>query len=114
MKGFFSTLLGALGGGPSAEDLTAMAAEPNVLYLDVRSPAEFASGHIPGAINVPLQQLHKAAKVIGASSRPVIAYCRSGARSGSAASTLQGQGFERVINGGGAVTLARALGMDLT
>ena len=75
---FFSNLLGALGG--DKPDLAAMAAEPDVLYLDVRTPAEFDSGHIPGAINVPLADLHKAAAVIGTPSRPVIAYCRSGAR----------------------------------
>ncbi len=114
MKGFFSTLMGALSGGPSSDDLTAMAAEADVLYLDVRSPAEYDSGHIPGAINIPLPEIHRAAAVIGATTRPVIAYCRSGARSGSATSTLKGQGFERVINGGGATGLARALGVELT
>ena len=108
---FFTNLLGAFKG--DQPDLAAIAAEPDVLYLDVRTPAEFASGHMPGAVNIPLADLHRAAAVIGEPSRPVIAYCRSGARSGSASSTLATQGFERVVNGGGATQLARTLGVEL-
>lgn len=111
MMKFLSALFG--GGGPSEDDLVAMAGEPNVLYLDVRTPAEFASGHIPGAINIPVAEIHRAPEAIGDTARPVIAYCRSGARSGNATSTLTQKGFERVVNGGGASGLAQTLGVDL-
>jgi rhodanese-related sulfurtransferase len=67
--------------------------------IDVRSPGEFASGHIQGAINIPVDQIALRAREIP-TDKPVVLYCRSGARSSSAASTLRGLGFARVYNAG--------------
>lgn len=64
--------------------------------VDVRSPGEFAGGHLPGAVNIPVGEIATRAKEIGATDRPVVVYCRSGARSASAASTLRGLGFKQV------------------
>jgi rhodanese-related sulfurtransferase/DNA-binding transcriptional ArsR family regulator len=49
--------------------------EKQVTVLDVRSPQEFASGHLPRAINVPLQDLKRRLKELP-SSRQIVAYCR--------------------------------------
>lgn len=69
--------------------------------VDVRSPAEFSSGHLPGAINVPLGDLGGATKKLGAKDQPIVLYCASGTRSAMARSTLKGLGFTRVFNLGG-------------
>lgn len=72
--------------------------------IDVRSPAEFQSGHIKGAINIPLQTLDKNLAKIK-KDKPVITCCASGMRSASAKSILKSKGFSEVHNGGGWTTL---------
>ena len=69
------------------------------LLVDVRTPEEYASGHIPTAINIPVDEI---------SSRPptkdlsalIVVYCRSGNRSGAAQRALQGMGYTNVVNFG--------------
>lgn len=65
--------------------------------VDVRTPEEFASGHIEGAINVPLQTLDRRLSDIPRD-RPVVVYCRSGARSSTAAGVLRSAGYATVFN----------------
>ena len=72
--------------------------------IDVRSPAEFQSGHIKGAINIPLQSLDKNLAKIK-KDKPVITCCASGMRSSSAKSILKAKGYNEVHNGGGWTTL---------
>lgn len=67
------------------------------LVVDVRTPAEFASGHIAAAVNVPLEQLQTAAASWG-KDQPIVVYCATGARSANAAAYLAGQGFRKVYN----------------
>ncbi len=64
--------------------------------VDVRSPGEFGSGHLPGAVNIPVGELTARVAEIGAKERPVVVYCRSGARSASAAGLLRRAGFVAV------------------
>ena len=64
--------------------------------IDVRTPSEFAAGHIPGAINIPLQQLDSRLTELQPKETPVVLYCRSGNRSGSAARMLKNAGFAEV------------------
>jgi rhodanese-related sulfurtransferase len=66
--------------------------------VDVRSAAEFGSGHIPGAVNVPVNELGAKLKSLGPKDKPVIVYCASGTRSAMARSVLKAQGFEKVFN----------------
>lgn len=66
--------------------------------VDVRSAAEFASGHIPGAVNVPVGEIGSKLKSLGAKDQPVVVYCASGTRSAMARSVLKGQGFAQVFN----------------
>lgn len=83
------------GPGP---DFKAMMAQ-GAIILDVRSPGEFAGGHIKGAKNIPLQQLAAGVKSL-AKDKPIITCCASGMRSASAKSQLKSLGFEKVENGG--------------
>jgi len=66
--------------------------------LDVRSNGEYASGHVQGAINIPLDELPKSLDKLQ-KDRPVIACCASGMRSATAKALLKAKGFE-VYNGG--------------
>ncbi len=83
---------------PSNEDIKSFA-ERGALVIDVRSPGEFSSGHGKNAKNIPLGSISGQAKKIKAMNKPIIVCCRSGARSGQAASILKNAGVE-VINGG--------------
>lgn len=64
--------------------------------VDVRSPGEFAGGHLDGALNVPVGDLSKRVAELGDKTKPVVLYCASGMRSASAASTLRRAGFADV------------------
>jgi len=64
--------------------------------VDVRTPSEFAAGHIPGAINIPLQQLDSRLTELQPRETPVVVYCRSGSRSGRASRVLKSAGFAAV------------------
>lgn len=67
------------------------------IMVDVRSPAEFASGNAPGTLNIPLQEIGQRLKEIP-SSVPVIVGCASGTRSGMAAMILKKNGYKEVYN----------------
>lgn len=74
------------------------------VIIDVRTPGEYASGHIKGSTNIPLASLSgQLAKL--KKDKPVITCCASGMRSGSAKSMLQAHGFKEVYNGGSWVNL---------
>lgn len=67
--------------------------ENGALLLDVRSPEEFQSGHLEGAVNIPVQDLEARMGEVGSKERPVVVYCHSGMRSGRAAQMLQRAGY---------------------
>jgi phage shock protein E len=72
--------------------------------IDVRTPAEYKSGHIRGSVNIPLQTISSQLGRIK-KDKPVITCCASGMRSASAKSILKSNGFEDVHNGGGWMSL---------
>ncbi len=65
----------------------------DALMLDVREPGEWAAGHIPGALHIPLGELNVRYQEIGRD-RPLYVICRSGARSAHAAHALAGAGWD--------------------
>lgn len=69
------------------------------IIVDVRTPAEFNSGHVNGAINIPLDIIRTKTAELKKKNVPVITCCRSGARSGSARAILTDAGIE-CYNGG--------------
>jgi rhodanese-related sulfurtransferase len=69
------------------------------VIIDVRSPGEYASGHVKGSVNIPLDTL-KSKLGRFKKDMPVITCCASGMRSGIARSTMQQAGFQKVYNGG--------------
>ena len=70
-------------------------ADTTVQLVDVRTPAEFAAGHIPEAVNIDVRGENFESQVQTAldKERPVAVYCRSGARSKTAAHALAAMGF---------------------
>ena len=86
-------------------------ASDRAMLIDVRSPAEFAAGHLPTAINVPYDRIHEVVTVVGQPDRapPLVLYCQSGTRSMIACTVLRQLGFERLTNGGGIQALAMRL-----
>ena len=80
----------------SAEAHAAM--DAGGVLVDVRTDGEFAQGHLPGAKNIPVQDLPARADEVGDKSKPVVVYCRSGQRSARAKRLLEEAGYEQVIN----------------
>ena len=64
--------------------------------LDVRTSAEFASGHIDGALNIPLQELEGRMDELEPRDQPIVVYCRSGQRSRQASRLLKSAGYAAV------------------
>ena len=65
--------------------------------VDVRTPEEFAAGHLEGALNVPVDALQgRALAELAPTDAPVVVYCRSGKRSARAKAELEALGFTRV------------------
>lgn len=94
MIGLLKKLLGM---GPKV-DLGTVIANGGVI-VDVRTPAEYAGGHVKGSLNIPLASLGSQLSKIK-KDKPVITCCASGMRSSSAKSLLQANGYKEVHNGG--------------
>jgi len=71
------------------------------VLLDVRTPQEYAEGHIPGGRNLPLQSIDKAALIVDNKDTPLFVHCLSGARSRQATAALKQMGYTNVTNIGG-------------
>ncbi|MEP6864680.1 MAG: rhodanese-like domain-containing protein [Deltaproteobacteria bacterium] len=74
--------------------------------LDVRTPEEFADGHLPSATNLPVedvaQRIAEVDKLVGGDkTKPVVVYCSKGGRAAKAKQALEASGYTNVVNGGG-------------
>jgi rhodanese-related sulfurtransferase len=78
--------------GATAQQL----AEEGAVVVDVRTSAEFGAGHVPGARNIPHDEVGRRAGEIGPPSTPVVVYCGTGKRSAFARQELVRLGFDRV------------------
>ena len=74
---------------------------PGAVLLDVRNENEYADGHIPGSINLPLMQLPKIDEIVADLDTPLFVHCLSGGRSGRAVKALEGMGYTKAVNIGG-------------
>lgn len=71
------------------------------IIIDVRSEAEFYSGHIENSLNIPLGNFSSKTDQFKDKDQPIITCCASGMRSAGAARILSAKGYTNVVNGGG-------------
>ena len=94
------------------------------VLIDVREPAEFEAGHLPGAVNIPRGVLefqvdahpavaNVADPALAHRGRPVVVYCRTGGRAALAADALQRLGFRDVCSIAGGIEACIAAGLPL-
>ena len=92
MFGIFKSLFG------KPVDYRKLMAEGAVI-VDVRTPSEYKSGHIPGALNIPLDSIKSKSGDLKSKNKVVITCCRSGARSAAAIAELEKRfGFDNLYN----------------
>lgn len=117
-------LLGACGGSPTVsvtagapaaaapatgsqlgvEEFAAALRRPNTTILDVRTPEEFAAGHLPGAVNIDVSAPDFADRIgTLVPDAPYAVYCRSGNRSAAAVEQMTAAGFTQVFDLGGGI-----------
>ena len=84
------------------EAVAMMAEEADYLILDVRTPEEFAAGHIPNAINIPNEEIGTAQILeLPDQGQLILVYCRSGNRSKQASEKLAALGYTNIVEFGG-------------
>ncbi len=84
------------------EAVAIMEEEEDYLILDVRTPEEFAAGHIPGAVNLPNEAIGtEEIPLLPDKKQLILVYCRSGNRSKQAAGKLAALGYTQVLEFGG-------------
>ncbi len=72
-----------------------------MIYIDVRTPAEYAEGHYPGAINHPVESIMQGVMPDIPRDTEISLYCRTGARADFALEIMRQSGFTHVTNAGG-------------
>ena len=76
--------------------------ESGAKVVDVRTASEFNAGHLPGAVNIPHDQLAaRVAELLVKKEDNIVLYCKSGGRSDFALKLMLGLGFEKAVNAGG-------------
>jgi phage shock protein E len=75
--------------------------DPNARLIDVRTPQEYQSGHIPGSLLLPLDHAQNIVQLVPDKKTKIYVYCRSGVRSAKAADLFQRLGYEAVVDIGG-------------
>ena len=84
------------------------------LLLDVRTPEEYAGGHVPGARNLPIDELPSRLGELGADrAAPIVVYCERGPRAERAADALAAAGFTGVRRLAGSMSAWRSAGLPV-
>lgn len=81
-------------------ELKEMMGDESLMIIDVRTAAEYESGHIPGAVNIPYDTMPESMPE-GSKEKQIVLYCRSGNRSGVARGILNEAGYSQVRDFGG-------------
>ena len=88
----------------AAEAQKMMASEKDYIIVDVRTKGEYATGHIPKAINIPNESINKTPPAeLKDKNQLILVYCRSGKRSHDAAQKLAAMGYGNIVDFGGIV-----------
>lgn len=92
--GFFSALFGKTDNAELTE-----AVNNGAFLVDVRTPDEFSTGTVKGAVNIPLDKVSSQLSKFNGN-QSIVVFCKSGNRSSQAKNILEQNGFKNVINGG--------------
>jgi phage shock protein E len=110
LTGCGTTKAPADGESPTVTNITAeegktmMEEDPTIILVDVRTEAEFAEEHIPGALLVPVDELESLTpEMMSDKEATYIIYCRSGNRSATAAKQLIEMGYQNIYDMGGII-----------
>ncbi len=98
---FWSAINFVRKGGKMSKNDVKSKIDAGAFIVDVRSPAEYAEGHYPKAVNIPVDQVESRLGDFGSKDREIVVYCRSGGRSSRAKQILEAAGYSKVTNGGG-------------
>lgn len=105
----FGLTLGLSGCSSQTVDMNTVTA-----VIDVRTPAEFAEGHLDGAININWEDIGFADEVSALDKDGVyVLYCRSGNRAGQAIDAMTSMGFTNLTNAGGVDAASAFTGLDI-
>lgn len=86
----------------------------DTVIIDVRTPAEFAEGHLEGALNIDVQSAEFDALIAELpTDGDYVVYCRSGNRSATAIDRMEQVGFTSLVNGGSLQQAADATGLEI-
>lgn len=91
------------------KDVPDLLANGEALFVDVRTPREFAQNGLQGAINIPVQEMTMRIGEFGDPDQPVVIYCRTGSRSSHAKRILEQYGYEKVHDLGAHWTAQRVV-----
>lgn len=118
-----SPVVGCGGETSSSSDRPAVAADSPAaetpekdtrMIIDVRTPAEFAGGHLDGAVNIDIQSPDFVSQIDGLDRNgSYVVYCRSGNRSGMAMAQMLDMGFTDVSNAGSVEEASASLGIAI-
>jgi rhodanese-related sulfurtransferase len=102
------TVTACAGAGPATIDTS------GAVVVDVRTPAEFAAGHLDGAVNIDVQDAPGFAAAVGGldPAATYVVYCRTGNRSAQAVARMTDLGFT-VVDAGGLTAAAEATGLPV-
>ncbi|MHB1472574.1 MAG: rhodanese-like domain-containing protein [Dermatophilaceae bacterium] len=101
----------ATGQHMTASDFSTALTKPGTIVLDVRTPAEFASGHLPQAQNIDIEAADFATRIAALDKNATYAvYCHSGNRSGVALEQMAGVGFTHLYDLAGGVGAWQGMG----
>ena len=105
----------ATGQHMAASDFSTAMKAPGTIVLDVRTPAEYASGHLPAAQNIDIEAPDFATRVAALDKTAAYAvYCRSGNRSGTALQQMSAAGFTHVYDLAGGIGAWQNMGGPMT
>jgi rhodanese-related sulfurtransferase len=119
LLGTTALLAGCSSSGGSVENVSAdqfltASAEPGTVVVDVRTPAEYAAGHVDGAVNIDVESGSFASEIAALPKDTTYAvYCRSGRRSALATDQMAEAGFTSVVNLQGGVADLQAVGAPI-
>ncbi|MEY4591533.1 MAG: hypothetical protein RIR18_428 [Pseudomonadota bacterium] len=111
---FFWSLFEKTGQGISPSEATLMINRDQVKVLDVRDSSEYAGGHLPDALNIPLNELaNRHQELESFKEFPLLVYCASGGRSSRACADLSKRGFTKLHNLNGGVSAWQHAGLPV-